>query len=457
MSVIYNQNFCQPFYNGYRPLNVMRNGRKIAGWSKKSKAGDSEGLFLTGTYDDYIEYQLHGRTVVEGAPHIGEFKQHCSNSWPSSARINDISRRGYGTLVFKQEFQGLQVICDENNMCRWRMFNLLPIENKHKYLIAIFTSLALSTNATLKATFNTGTENLVNCPDATMRYNCYAKVWDSGTVNTDYDNVTYTYNGPSGDYLYINRFMIVDLTRLWGADNVQAITYYNNNPAILQQAVRDVLEVDPYLIEYPSESAPSEAYTSYDVNDISIPYLRSISPQTPATIKPDDYIWLQTDDNVSEYNYFIRDDLHVWDTLIYSDFGNRILSYGAKKTIGELNWSTNGDSIFITNGSDYLYRTEYVYLDYYPQALDQASLDTMDYGYFVGSNKVLYIKDHDFTDASTFKSSRADGSILYYSATSVSKEASNITKLVTYPYSTHVLGNSSFTISYKKWDNSAND
>lgn len=457
MSIIYNQNFCQPFYNGYKPLNVMRNGRKIAGWSKKSKAGNNESLFLTGTYDDYLEYQLHGKTVVEGAPHIGEFKQHCSNSWPSNARTNDISRRGYGSLVYRNDAQGLQVICDEDNMCRWRMLNLLPIENRHIYLIAIFTSLALSANGSIRCVFNTGTGNLINCPNATIRYNCYATVWNSESYNTDYDNLTYEYSAPEGEYIYINRFMIVDLTRLWGADNVQAASYYNSNPAILQQAVKDVLEVDPYLIEYPSVEAPEQAYTSYDVNDIDIPYLRSISPITPATIKPDDYIWLQADDNVSEYNYFIRDDLHIWDTLIFSDFGNRILSYGDKKTIGELNWSTSGDSIFITNGSDYLYRPEYVYLDYYPQALDQASLENMDYGYFVGSNKVLYIKDHDFNDASLFKSSRANGSILYYSSTSTTREATNITKLVTYPYSTHVMSNSSFTISYKKWDNSAND
>ena len=72
MSIIYNTHKCQPFYNNYGPLNVMRNGKKIAGWHKVSEGfnKNESPKTLQGTYNDPLQFTMHGETFQDSTPYV---------------------------------------------------------------------------------------------------------------------------------------------------------------------------------------------------------------------------------------------------------------------------------------------------------------------------------------------------------------------------------------------------
>lgn len=433
MSVIYNQNFCQPFYNGYRPLNVMRNGRKIAGWSNKSKGGENNSITLTGTYDDKLDFSIHGKTKLDIPPCIGTWNQSVINPLPCSDRTNDITRRlGKGVLTFLED--ELKVENDDTCEAYFSVNLGSEVVRGHTYLIGIYYRMAVFEGTTH---FTAG----FNSVD-TMHPNYGGRlglVYRAGQYDEGETRIFFTLKGslPSGELIYIKRFICVDLTALWGDENVQLPNYYNYDYNNMYYLFAHLEEVDP----------TSTATTDTIVPDVESPYFSgNPTPNNPCNVVPDE-VFIETTSRIT------RNDLYSWDTL-YS--GGYIVSYGKVVQIGDLTWTYNNNNIFLWNGTNEIYRPEEVYMNSYKKVDTFNDLANESYAYFVNSNKMVFIKDKDYTDATNFKNDRADALIYYYSSTSSRREV-EVEKPNTTPYTTTVTSNTSYTVTYKKWDNSAND
>lgn len=433
MSVIYNTNKCQPFFNGYRPLNVMRNGRKIAGWTNKSKGGNNNSITLTGTYNDKLDYSLHGKTKIETSACIGTWRQLVQNPRPCTERTTGISRRGSGVLTF--EDNGIILKNDDSGKGAFRVLLPYALQQGHRYFIGLFYERAVVEGSTyFSVAFNTS---------AVMQYNynrlgyvLYAREYEDG-VNT----ITFTLNGsnPNNESIYVNRIMVVDLTTLWGNDNLaDSASYYNSDFRNMSTLIYYLEEVDP----------TPEATTETIIPNVESPFFSGDpTPINPCNVIPDE-VWIETTDRIT------RNDLYSWDTL-YS--GGYIISYGKTARIEDLNWSYYNSNIFYWNGTNELYRPEEVYMNYYKKVDNFADLANEDYAYWVNtSNNRVYIKDIEYSNATDFKNARAEGLIYYYSATSTRRDT-EVNKPNTSPYTTIVNSNSNYTVTYKKWDDSQPD
>lgn len=442
MSVIKDTKLCQPFNNGYGPLNVMWNGKKIAGWSNKSKGCNNTSITLTGTYKDKLDYTLLGKTKVEGSPFIGTWRQSVKNPRPCLERTNDILKRGNGVLTFEEDH--ILVQTDESGKAAIRVFLSEPLQPRHKYLVCLFYSKAYTGDVTY---FQVEANTKHGIMMYLSGYSCLSLVLKA----QQYDDVEYfvvRMYGTAGlnEGIKITRIMLVDLTDLWGDSNLASdINYYNSVYSNMANLMWYTQDVDP----------TPDSTTETEVPNIESPYLpATVSPDSPGKLTTEE-VWVETSDGVST-NKITRDDLHVWDELYSS---GKINSYGAVKTFGEINWSndTNNANIFYWNGASDIYKTENVFMDSYKRVETYGELHGSDYAYWVNdSNKRVYVKDKDISDVVDFKDIRANCKIFYHKSWPDATET-KVELPVTYPYTTIVKTNTDCTVTYKKWDDSETD
>ena len=448
MSIIYNTHKCQPFYNNYGPLNVMRNGKKIAGWSKKSIAlgGNSypPSHVLTGTYNDKLEFILKGGTTEKAQEQIGTWKQIVQNPKPCTSRQNGISTRT-GQVSYGNDY--IEMETGNSNKCAIDLHLPYPIQTRHTFLCALFPSIEV-TQATsyMEFSMNTSSSKLVDMTVDINGYNEWVKgiVWRVSEYDDNYDYITLTlYGSYYGEYIHFNRVAVIDLTLLLGDDNLQISSFYNNNIDELTTLASNVFNIDP----------TPEATTETVIPGIVIPYLSSpITPDTPGEIEAEEVmIKSESTGGVEESVVY---NLHTWEELRQD---GTISSYGQIKEIGDINWSDEGNNKFGWNAYNDIIRTESVFMDYYPRVSSLVELASVDYGFFINiDTRKVYIKDKDCLDPQSFKANRQNGKIYYYSGI-VTRRSVDINTIHTFPYTTTVTTSSDATVSYKKWDESQPD
>lgn len=440
MSVIKDTKLCQPFNNDYGPLNVMWNGKKIAGWSNKSKGCNNTSITLTGTYKDKLDYIIHGKTKIEGGATTGTWRQLVQNPRPCTERTTGISRRGSGVLTFEDD--GIRLKNDDSGKGAMRVLLPYALQEGHKYFIGLFLKGAgLEVTTYISAAFNTTGTMVFN-------YNKLAYVLYAGEYEDGVNTVTFTINGsnPNKESIYVNRIMVVDLTTLWSNDNLaDSASYYNSDFSNMSTLIYYLEEVDP----------TPEATTETIIPNVESPFFSgNPTPINPCDVIPDE-VWIETSDGVST-DRIARDDLHVWDELHSS---GKISSYGAVKTFGEINWSDDTDdaNIFYWNGASDIYKTENVFMDSYKRVETYDELHGSDYAYWVNdSNKRVYVKDKDISAVVDLKDIRGNCKIFYHKSWSDATET-KVELPVTYPYTTLVKTNTDCTVTYKKWDDSETD
>lgn len=441
MSVIKDTKLCQPFNNDYGPLNVMWNGKKIAGWSNKSKGCNNTSITLTGTYKDKLDYILHGKTKIKGGATTGKWIQLVKNPKPRTDRTEWIEGKE-GTVTFTNS--GVEMWVGES-MCRIGVQLSRFIQNNHIYLIFFTASGAWGDGAYFRAGANSSTKKFRPLEE---HFYYFAVVYDAGIYNSRYDYIDLDLicSSPYSDYITVDDLMMVDLTELWGSDKVEDPSYYNNSYDNMKACVERVVSVNP----------TPDATTESEVPNVEIPYFSTvISPESPTTLTTEE-VWIETSDGVST-DRITRDDLHVWDELYSSS--KKISSYGAVKTFGEINWSDDTDdtNIFYWNGSSDIYKTENVFMDSYKRVETYDELHGSDYAYWVNDyNKRVYVKDKDISAVVDFKDIRGNCKIFYHKSWSDATET-KVELPVTYPYTTLVKTNTDCTVTYKKWDDSETD
>lgn len=440
MSVIKDTKLCQPFNNGYGPLNVMWNGKKIAGWSNKSKGCNNTSITLTGTYKDKLDYTLLGKTKIKGGAATGTWVQLVKNPKPRTDRTEGIEGKK-GTVTFKN--YGVEMWVDDT-MCRIRVRLSRFIQNNHRYLIFLSAYGVWGEGAYFIAGANSATAKFTFLEEHLFYF---AVVYDAGIYNSNYDYIDLDLicSSPHADYITVEDLMMVDLTELWGSDKVEKPSYYNDSYDNMKACVERVIAVNP----------TPDATTESEVPNVEIPYFSTvISPESPTSLTTEE-VWIETSDGVST-DKITRVDLHVWDELYSS---GKINSYGAVKTFGEINWSndTNNANIFYWNGASDIYKTENVFMDSYKRVETYGELHGSDYAYWVNdSNKRVYVKDKDISDVVDFKDIRANCKIFYHKSWPDATET-KVELPVTYPYTTIVKTNTDCTVTYKKWDDSETD
>lgn len=144
MSVIYNQKYCQPFYNNYGPLNVMRNGKKIAGWHKVSEGFDKNESpkILQGTYNDPLEFTMHGETYQDSTPYV-MWNNSVLNCKPWAGHVDNIIFNNCQYLPAGSASDHIQVKVTQGELS-WVEFRLdrLPVQG-NRYLVLAEANLAV--------------------------------------------------------------------------------------------------------------------------------------------------------------------------------------------------------------------------------------------------------------------------------------------------------------------------
>ena len=144
MSVIYNQKFCQPFYTNYRPLKVMRNGKKIAGWHKVSEGfnKNESPKILQGTYNDPLEFTMHGETYQDSTPYV-MWNNSVLNCKPWAGHVDNIIFNNCQYLPAGSASDHIQVKVTQGELS-WVEFRLdrLPVQG-NRYLVLAEANLAV--------------------------------------------------------------------------------------------------------------------------------------------------------------------------------------------------------------------------------------------------------------------------------------------------------------------------
>ena len=144
MSVIYNQKFCQPFYTDYRPLKVMRNGKKIAGWHKVSEGfnRNESPKILQGTYNDPLEFTMHGETYQDSTPYV-MWNNSTLNYNPTKINVNNINFNSCTFLPNNSDSRHIMVKVDPGTPATVEFsLDRLPVQG-NRYLVLAEANLVV--------------------------------------------------------------------------------------------------------------------------------------------------------------------------------------------------------------------------------------------------------------------------------------------------------------------------
>lgn len=446
--IFYNENKCVPFYTEWRPLNVMKDGKKIAGWKEVSNIVSTDtnvNVPIEDTYNDKLQYVVHGRSVQPTEPSYVLWNQSFYNVMPTTQRTDNliVVDGAGGSSVFwdgdDDYASGIWMYRGNGNNSVSFKYDKGLIEG-HEYMVYVDTADTI--------TFNT--PFYIESWHYSIPYRVIygtqigiftAKSGDPNKITTSIPPTSADWNirilnqNSRLSAFCLHRVMLIDLTLMF--DGKQGT--FNKSYPELKEMVDDVINRTSQPISTVEDTKVPVEYEAYGGG--------GISPDHPVALEPVQIV-VYTNKSVATW-----DNLHFADE-VHED--GRISRYTKTKHIYDCEWRESHIQspvieCFRTTLSDHL--SGDFYMGMYERVESLTDLADKDYGFYINnSTHTLYVKDKDIpTNPDEFIRQRGYSSFWYRGniGTAYKMEGQ---ELLTSPYRTVLGTNTDITYTYKKFD-----
>lgn len=427
--IYYNGHKCVPFYNDYRPLNVMRNGKQLGGWRQVSEAIDNNQIELQNTYNDSLEYVVHGKSEqVAKLEHFVIMNQMVSVPNAMAETGGYYSATSYTSI--SQDSRGVQVIPAYSTSSTMVQVSLCEyMVGSHRYMAVLKTpSDPQYINFRLH---KTGT----NAPRYLRGEYAMYEIDLTGSYDITDTNKCYLRCDRQGYNWWIQEFALIDITMAYGG-----IVSTTANRIELMSDILRKFGFPEYVLD--GHSATEETNVDFSPNKNATNIVRGggeITPESPASVDPVT-VTIVTNKSIG-----------IWDGLQFGDTCDQdgvIRRYTRTVHIYDLEWSvySSANHIFSAPVKDIL--GDEIYMAQYTRYTNMS--DWTKWGFYFSNGK-LYVKDNMCSTVDEFIQKRGY-SLIWYRGNYATRDKETPQPLLTSPYRTMVASNTDATITYKKFD-----